>query len=162
MIINIGYFRIELTKIKVTKIYSFDDLSEDVQDDVVQKYWDINVDYEWWEFIYEDAANVGIKLTEFDIGRGSYCHGAIGDTEYTANKIIKDHGEMCETCKTARDYLISVEAVESGDLDNEFRLSILEDYRIILQKEYEYMTSREAIVETIKANYEFTVNGELA
>ncbi len=168
MIINIGCYRIELTKIKVTKIYSFDDLSEDVQDDVIQKYWDINVHYDWWDHIYEDAANVGIKITAFNIDRGSYCHGAIEDTEYTANKIIKEHGESCETYKTAKEYLGFIRErddfyCENEDFDNEFRLSILEDYRIMLQKEYEYSTGREGIVETFKINeYEFTVDGELA
>ena len=47
-------------------------------------------------------------------------------------------------------------------LEAEFLKSILEDYSIILQKEYEYLTSREAVEETIEANdYHFTENGNL-
>ena len=47
-------------------------------------------------------------------------------------------------------------------LDDEFRVSILEDYRIMLQKQYEYLCSEEAIIETIEANdYEFTEDGKL-
>ena len=39
---------------------------------------------------------------------------------------------------------------------------ILEDLRIELRKDYEYLTSREAIEETIRANdYEFTEDGQL-
>ena len=48
------------------------------------------------------------------------------------------------------------------DLNKEFLRSLCEDYRIILQKEYEYLTSEEAIIETIEVNeYEFTEEGEL-
>jgi hypothetical protein len=48
------------------------------------------------------------------------------------------------------------------DMELEFLRSILEDYRILLQKDYDYQTSDEAIIETIQANeYEFTENGEL-
>ena len=44
---------------------------------------------------------------------------------------------------------------------DEFKKSILEDYSIMLQEEYEYLTSEEAIIETIEANeYEFTENGK--
>lgn len=38
------------------------------------------------------------------------------------------------------------------DLDNEFLHNLLEDYRIMLNKEYDYLTSCEAIVESIDAN----------
>ena len=49
------------------------------------------------------------------------------------------------------------------DLDNDFLHDLLEDYRIMLINEYDYLTSREAIVESIDANgYEFDENGNLA
>jgi hypothetical protein len=44
----------------------------------------------------------------------------------------------------------------------EFLCDLLEDYRIILSKEYNYQTSEETIKETIEANdYEFTAEGKL-
>lgn len=145
---------------KITKVYPLNELTEDARQKAIDGLADINVSYEWWDCTYEDAANVGIKLTEFDIGRGNYCHGAIDDTVRTAEKILQEHGVSCESYKTAKAYLASS---ENGDIDNEFRLSILEDYRIMLQKEYEYQTSEEAIVETIEANeYEFTEDGRIA
>jgi hypothetical protein len=33
-----------------TTVYEFKELSEDVQEDVVEKYWDINVDNNWWDY----------------------------------------------------------------------------------------------------------------
>jgi len=35
-----------------TKIYKFNELSKDVQNKVIERNWDINVNDEWWEFIY--------------------------------------------------------------------------------------------------------------
>jgi len=168
-----------------TKVYSFAELSESAKENAIQNMSDINVDYEWWDSEYMNAENVGIKITEFDIGRESYCKGNIEDVEETANKIIAEHGESCETYQTAANYLkerrILVEKYSDGIktdevaedndydfdndcdiLDDEFRVSILEDYRIMLQKQYEYLCSEEAIIETIEANeYEFTEDGKL-
>ena len=162
-------------RIKVTKttVYPFDELSEEAKEQAVQGLWDINLMHEWWEFTFEDAKNVGILITDFNIDRGSYCHGAfVVDAVDTAKKIFKEHGKDCETFKTASGFLAeyhpyiaeSNEDCEDADyIRQEFRLSILEDYRIMLQKEYEYRGGKEAIVETIEANeYEFTEDGKLA
>lgn len=182
MIKKIMGYKVELN---IMRIYSFDDLSESVKEEVVERMADINVFYEWWEYLYGDAENVKLKLTEFDIGRGSYCKGNF--IEYasdTVQAIIENHGEDCETFKTAEVFVADSMAItekfsvdynedgfdnnerererddEQADLDDEFLKNILEDYRIILQKEYEYMTSEKAIVETIRANeYDFTEDG---
>jgi hypothetical protein len=127
-----------------------------------------------------------LKLTTFDIGRPSYCNGEfIKYAEDTAKAILKEHGPICETFKTATEYIAASVALlteypeyiaddgydqneserddAQDELDAGFLHDILEDYRILLQKEYEYLTSEEAIVETIMANgYEFTESGKLA
>lgn len=170
---------------KIIKLYQFDELSESAKETAVEKLADINVYYGWWDFVYDDAENVKLKLTEFDLDRG-YCRGEfIEGADDTAHLIIKNHGKDCETFQTATNYLkertelvkkysdgkqIDIVAedneydfdVECDELDNDFLYSILEDYRIILSKEYNYLTSEEVIVETIKANeYEFDESGEL-
>ena len=175
-------------RIKVTKttVYPFDELSDDAKEKVVQGLYDINVTYDWWEFTFDDANQVKIKLAEFELDRGSYCRGEfIEYAKDTADAIIKNHGEDCETHKTATGFSYEcdllfieypVELDDDGDdenehdrdharleLDAEFLKSILEDYRIMLTKEYKYLTSEDAIIETIKANeYEFTEDGKLA
>lgn len=154
--------------VKKTEVYPFSELSDDAKQTVIETLADINTGYEWWYSTFEDAANVGIKLTEFDIDRGSYCHGRIDDPEHTAKLILKDHGKDCETYMTADAFLCDISHINKDDditqdeITAEFERSILEDYRIMLQKEFEYMTSEEAIIETIKANeYEFTKDGEI-
>lgn len=149
----------------ITKsIYSFNELSEEAKGKAVERLFDINVDHKWWEFIYEDAKNIGLKITSFEIER--YCEGKFLSGAYeVAQAIIENHGETCETYKTAKSFLSEYKDMPEDDieeLEEDFLKSLLEDYRIILSHEYEYMTSSEAIIETIKANgYEFDEDGNL-
>lgn len=168
------------------KIYKFDELSEEAKQKAIERLYDVNVDYEWWEFTYDDAEEIGLKITGFDVGRGNYCNGEfIKSAHEVADLIIANHGEECETTKTAiefmkeRDALVckysdgkNIEVVaeeneydfdcDCDELEEEFLNSILEDYRVILRNEYEYQTSEEAIIETIRANdYDFYENGKM-
>ncbi len=154
--------RIEKTE---RKLYPFDELSEDSQDKAVELLSGLNAGYKWWDSIYEDAATIGLKITEFDIDRGSYCKGDwIEDADNVARLIVKNHGETCKTHKDATAFLTEYEAGKAyDDIAYEFKRTICEDYRIMLQEEYEHLSSKEAIIETIERNgYEFTEDGELA
>jgi hypothetical protein len=166
------------------KVYKYDELDEDVKEKVLEKMWDINVEYNWWEFVYEDAGRIGLKLEEFELDRGAYCKGKwIEGAEEAAEKIRQEHGEHCETYRDATifqaelgqaerifksvedydpEYEEFEESVEYEEICEDFLKALLEDYRIMLEKEYEWLTSEEAIVETIEANeYEFTADGSL-
>jgi hypothetical protein len=167
-------------KTKTITLYKFDELSDDLKRKVLMNYYDINVDYEWWDSTYDDAKRIGLKITEFS---DHYCRGHFTeDALFTANAIIKEHGEECETFKTATAFLIERDEIvntapkdENGEFKDEyeldskldqveedFRLALLEDYRVILLKEYEYLTSEEAIAETLKANeYHFNDQGKI-
>jgi hypothetical protein len=168
------------------KIYKFAELSEQAKQNAINNLIDINVNHNWWEFIYEDANNIGLKITSLDLDRNRHANGKfIYSAEECANKIIKEHGEQCETYKTALKYLedrkklvskysdgkkldIVIEENyyefdnECDELDEEFLNNILEDYSIMLQNECEYLQTDEAIIDTIEANeYDFTENGKL-
>src|ERR1044072_87684 len=153
------------------KVYSFEELPEDIQQKILKDNYDMNVKFgNWYESVYEDAKEVGLKITGFDIDRGAYCEGEfISTAEETANLILENHGKECETYKTAFGFIEDrsslVDQMDSdGDelesnyksdieeLEEEFLKSIIEDYRIMLQKEYEYLTSEEAKKEAIEAN----------
>jgi len=167
-------------------LYKFDELSEAAQQNAINELSDINVDYDWWENTYEDAKNVGLKITSFDLCRNRNANGQfIEDAYNTACQIMINHGVNCDTYKTAKDFSdfwneaiklhsngIEIDIVENGkedyfddyviDKENDFLKSILEDYSLILQNESDYLQSFEAIKETILANdYDFTENGEL-
>ncbi len=164
-------------KTKTINLYSFDELSEKAKSKAIENLYDINVNHEWWDSTYEDAKNIGIKITGFDTGRRNDITGEfiLSSHEVAAN-IIRDHGETCETNKTAQTFLDSTNSVQCEypdgegeeyesqmmELEDEFLNSILEDYLTILRDEYEYLTSDEAIIETIQANeYTFTEIGKL-
>lgn len=168
------------------KLYSFDELSDEAKQKAIEKLSDINVKYDWWNTTYEDAENVGLKITAFDIDRASYVHGEfIFPAIAVSAKIIQEHGKDCATHKTAlkfsADYDVLVAKYsdgidktkvtyenedtfnqESGALENDFLNSLCEDYLKILRDDYEYQTSEEAIIEMIIANkYDFTEDGKL-
>jgi hypothetical protein len=173
-----------------TKVYTWDELTDEQKEKALSKLYDLNTGYEWWQSVYEDAEDVGIKITSFDLDRNRHAEGKFTmNATDVAKAIVEDHGPDCETYKTAREFLNAVTPMidfrdnfadddntteeeyktfddntdKIEELEEEFLKSILEDYSIMLQKEYEYLSSEEAIVETIKANeYEFDENGNIA
>lgn len=151
----------------IYNVYEFDELSDTAKDKAIENLYDVNIDIEWWDSTYEDANTIGLEITGFDLDRGSYCHGKFTESPETVIRLIKEnHGRACETYKTAMQYKKELKKTKSdGDYESvrdEFLESLLEDYRIILQKDYDYMTSKEAIIETIEANeYTFLENGTM-
>ena len=164
-----------------TTVYNFHELSDEAKEKAIQNMYDINIDTEWWLFTYDDAENIGLKITEFDLSGRCYVKGNFTESAYdVAQNIIREHGAHCETVKSAMEYLKELETItaqnlidnvgeeypedflDTEDIDGEFLRSLLEDYRIIMQKDYDYLTSEEAIMSAIDANiYEFTVDGKL-
>ena len=166
-----------------TTVYTFAELSEKSKDNAVQNLWDINLRHDWWDSMYEDAKNIGVEIGSFDLERGAKCKVEVYDYLETANKIIKEHGDTCDTHKNAMQFIAERDALvskysnggdkvleeneydfdtELDELETEYKKSLEEDYLIMLRNEYEYLSSREAIIETIEANeYEFTEDGKL-
>lgn len=162
-----------MKKITIT-LYSFDELDEKAKRKALDSLIETNVDYEWWESMYEDSARVGIKITSFDLDK-ECCGEFIGSAPESAELILKEHGEGTETYKTAQMFLtdrdslvekysdgIKKDCVADGNEDaydteadeheEDFLRAILEDYLVLLKQEYEYLTSDEAVIETINSN----------
>ena len=164
-----------------TTVYKFEELSDEGKAKVLEHYYDINVDFDWWDCTYDDAKTIGCKITEFDIDRGSYCRLTCDDAHWTACLIVENHGETCDTHKLAKQYLKDREKIFSqaakdndgeipeyptkdflDDLDAAFVRALGEEYLSLLRQEYDYQTSEEAIKETIEANdYDFTEEGRI-
>ena len=170
----------ETMKTKTIKIYDFDELSESAKETALDNMRTINNEYyEWWSFTYEDAKTIGLCLTGFDLDRHRHATGNFKDSaECCAHLIVDNHGDTCETYKTATVYLADREKLMRtpiegdfdetalvnllGDLNTDFLQSILEDYSMSLQREYEYINSKENLLEVIACNeYTFNVNGQL-
>lgn len=170
-------------KTKTINLYSFDECSEELKEKILENYWDINVnDSFWYESIIEDAQRIGLKITEFDI-EGRHIDGdCILDHTEIAHKILEEHGEQCDTYKLAEAFLqergeivntaprdddgeFEDERKLDDDLDeceSEFKHNLLEEYLSIFRKEYEYQTSEEQVIESIRANeYTFNEKGKI-
>lgn len=151
------------------KVYEFDELSEEAQQKALEKLFDINVQHEWWDWITDDAAQVGVDIQEFDHyiqsigGRFTKSHLEVADA------ILKEHGEECDTFKLASEFKRAVSALDEDEdheeidkLEKEFKRAVLEEYLSVLRKEFDYQTSRECLVESIKANdFMFLESGEV-
>lgn len=163
------------------KAYKFEELSESVQEKVIADNYNINFEMgDWWENVYDDAKHIGLEIKSSDIHRNDIDGEFIESSQYTAHRIIAEHGEHCDTYKSAQAFLADVDRLEEkaqaegtdGDedywysdemqtMESEFLLSLLNDYLKMLKEEDEYLSSREAIEETIISNgYEFTKDGK--
>lgn len=150
----------------VKKWYQFDELSDKGKEKAIEKHWDWNVDFDWWQFTYEDAKTVGIDIQGFDIDRGSYCKiQFLWNAEQVADEILKQHGESCETYRIAKEFKEDFDARNDEEDDHEdlieqFQKDLQEEFLSILRREYEYLTSEEAIRESLIAN-EVEFDGDL-
>jgi len=171
-------------KTHTVNTYSFNELSAEAQENAINNLSDINVNFDWWEWTYNDAKEIGIKIEGFDIDRPNYCNiKFIDSAPEIANKIMKEHGEECKTYKAAAEFLDNYDKLvakysdgdgekvaegneedfdnEADELEESFKQNLAGDYLKMLKDEYEYQSSREAIIETIEANdYQFLETGK--
>ena len=84
-----------------TKAYKFNELSEDAKEKAIQNLYDINVDYEWYEFeiddFKEEISKYGIDFDEkkvyFSLDRDNYLYfdkAWISDKKLLLKKLKKD------------------------------------------------------------------------
>ena len=166
------------------RLYQFDELPEQGKQKAICDNADFNVNYNWWDIVYEDSRNIGLKITGFDLDRAHYCNAEFTqDAIYTAKQITANHGEQCDTYHIATDFQQSRDLVvttwpkdETGEfeqvdeldeaLDNcedRFLQSLSKAYLRILDNEYDHLTSEEAIADSLTANdYWFTADGKMA
>jgi hypothetical protein len=152
-------------KTKTIELPTFEQLTDEQKEKVLENYYDINIDGSYWyEHVLDEAKELGFKITEFDTERGTIKAGLIKDAVVVANNILKEHGEACDTYKIAKAFLdahskLDDDSVEQDALVSEFETDLANDYLSILKAEFEYATSREAIESTLIAN-EYTFNAE--
>jgi len=145
-------------------VFKFAELSAKAKKKVLSDFYDTNVNYDWWDFIYEDAATVGIKLTGFDLSYQKTAEGALEDSAaFTCYAILTEHGEETETYKIAKEFsailvkwklLPDVCEDEQEDAEESFLKKLLEAYANMLYEDYEYRTSDKAIKADIEENGE--------
>jgi hypothetical protein len=165
-------------------IYSFAELSEEARGKALDNHRFIHVDGTWWDSVYEDAQQSGLKITGFELENGYYCNAEFTDDAcFCAGEILDNHGESTETYQTAlsfwteRNRMVADwpkdkngELEFSGDWDTE--MDRVEDdfltvtrwtYHSLLIQEYNALTGDTDITETLEVQgYHFTADGRLA
>ena len=173
-------------KTKTINTYSYSELTGRAKDKA--REWLSLGGPDYWENANEDANSIGLKITESNVDRNRHAKGHfIHSPEECAQKITEEHGDTCETFKTASAYLLAVKALgdrpengytcPAGDydyakseawesartsLDDDFLKDVLEDYSMLIQRDYEYSYSEECCSENAEANdYQFDENGRI-
>src|SRR5574343_152578 len=146
-------------------VYTYDELAEKAKECARVYCSQHALDDGWWEFIYEDAERIGLKITSFDTYRGTIKGRLTRSAVECCLAVRRDHGPDCDTRKTADRWIDILQGNNVGDTDNDklaedFEHDLLQDYLVMLREEEEYLTSAETIEENIRCNeYEFTKAG---
>lgn len=156
-------------------VYEFNELSDSAKKKAISDYSAKCYDYEWWDFIYEDASYLCLDIHSFDIDRRSIDIRYNDDPEYVAVRIINNWGKDSELYKIANKYLESaskLQVIESDDelydsyelieLNDDFLHDLGEVFLSFLNSEYEWRHSEECISEIFECNeYQFFEDGSL-
>lgn len=168
---------------QIINLYTFDELPEEVQQKVIEDNNDINVNYDWYDYLYDsfkdELKKIGVECEKFYFDLSNYI---FMERPYVVNtkKFMTFCGFKDLRKKDAKQYLdgnydleiktnkdknyvtygyIGYEAYELTEALN----GKLEEFLSQLREAYDYLTSEEAIKETIISNeYEFTINGDFA
>ena len=157
------------------KVYKFDELDKQTREKVIENYRFINVeDTFWYDWIKEDFIRLGLEIQEFDLGRRNYIKIYIDNLEETSKSILQEFGDSVAIKQTAKNYIdeynkIQANFKEDEDiereleiLDEEYEKEYSEDILSYIRLNYDWETSDEAIIETLRANdYDFTTEGKI-
>ena len=143
-------------------IYRFSELSEEAKEKAIQNMYDINISFDWWDYIYEEAESLGFKIEGFNLGRGAYISiSPVLHIYDIAKNVLNICDEDCEFHNVTKKFLAKYEKAEK-DFNDNYVEALESKYLSIIQNEYDYLTSKEAIIESIEANnYEFLENGDI-
>jgi hypothetical protein len=78
-------------------LYSFNELSEEAQQKALDHYRYFMVEDSWWDSIYSDAKEIGLKITSFDLDRNRNAKGELLHSfEEVCCNILKNHGKVIQ------------------------------------------------------------------
>ena len=132
-------------------IYSFNELTKEVKDRVLNNWRYTYVDnHNWWDGVNDDANIIGLDIKEFDIENNYISFGDVC-LSTVRELILKEHGTQAETYKAAINF------------KNPSLLTALKKYYLdLLNDEYTYLISDKSIIECFEnSGYEFYKDGSL-
>lgn len=153
---------------RIYTVYKFNELPLESQEKALDNYREINVDYDWWTCLYDDAERIGLEITDFEDCRCGMRYLSGHNARTVISRILTEHVRRCDTYQTAA-YFLRIQHCDGKtrtfDFDSwndNFLHDISEDYRRLLTREYEYLIGDDAVRETLEANeYWFTLQGKI-
>lgn len=149
-------------------LYEYHELNEKAQAKARQWLHESNIYDQWWLNVYDDAAQAGLELKNFESDSYSRVYGLEGtftkSAPEVAEYILENHGAACDTYEAAKSFIL--EALDKDDdaletLGEVFLDDLLKCYAKALQAELDYQNSDAYAVELIEANeYTFLASGE--
>jgi len=179
-------------KITREKVYSYQNLPEESKQKAIENYYDINVsDTDWWYDDYLLDLGLTNKNSKadtlfswdkiyFSLDRANYLQfeklkvndddafrQELGVSKKTWSKITYDFDNSGRNSDTRFTYYenedLNDDDIKQLDKAEEKFAQLVDKAKSNLSKNYDYQTSREAIVYTFEANeYQFTENGRIA
>src|ERR1700687_4493128 len=96
----------------MTKLYRFDELTDAAKEKARDWYREDVLDYDWYDYIYEDAKTIGLKITGFDLGRAQNVDGELLEMPIKVDEFLKRlFEEHCIMLEKEMEYLLSDESV---------------------------------------------------
>lgn len=163
------------------KVYPFSELS-DAAKEKARKWWLLDgLNYDWWEYTKEESENLGLRVKSFDLDYRRIETEVLTSAPEIAEATIKEHGETCDTYKTASAYLLELARVgaacdapdgsearekwegEREKIDDIFKRDLSYNILDLLKNEWEYLNSDEYVNETLSQDngLEFTESGKV-
>ena len=104
-----------MPRTKTVTVYQFNELSSSAKERARDWWREGALDYDWSEYTYKDAENVGLKLDEFDLDRLHIKGKFLGSAIDCADSILREHGKDCETYKLAKKFHDNVRQAMEND-----------------------------------------------
>lgn len=171
------------------KVYKFGELSDEAKERALEDNRYVLVeDYAWYDFIYDEADMIGIEIEEFDLDRRYIKIRLNTSVLNSVESAMQWFGESTEEYKLVKSYYDAImkladsdevkeyleenpdddayDAIYNMSLDDRFYDEYINDMKRVflrmLENEFNYLTSDEAIIEHFNINdYEFFENGKI-
>ena len=171
------------------KVYKFEELSDEAKERALEdnRYVLCVEDY-WYDFIYDEADMIGIEIEGFDLYEGYIKIKLNTSVLNSVESAMQWFGESTEEYKLVKSYYDAImkladsdevkeyleenpdddpyDAIYNMSLDDRFYDEYINDMKRVflrmLENEFNYLTSDEAIIEMFEANdYEFFETGKV-
>lgn len=156
-------------KTKTITLYEFDELPTEKAKDRARDWWRTTSpqddDY-WWQDIYEDAEQIGLKIKDFDLCGRTIEGKFIREPDMVAHLILANHGKHCATHMLATEYREACNKVfderrEAEAVDKAFLKDLCHEYLTMLLDSYDHFLSDENVDELLRVNgCTFTEDGK--